>query len=252
MKLISGFKILKKHKMQAFLMIILSGLLFSLFGSVLNSNNKQKNSNSLEKMCKFQQNLCNEKKFKFATLSSQTLDIYNKKIPQKFLYSYSNNSSDENNNSECKYKKATGLSNYPINVITENSDSDNILETYSSMTNEVANQFKIILFTLTLLAFIINVSVFLNMLRENDANFCIERLCGAQKIDIDLEAFIPVFLVLLSADLLGFLILITFNELTISYLYVQFLIGIILIFTCTIVHFYMKKIQLVHYIGGKE
>jgi len=203
-------------------------------------------------MCKFQQNLCNEKKFKFATLSSQTLDIYNKKIPQKFLYSYSNNSSDENNNSECKYKKATGLSNYPINVITEKSDSDNILETYSSMTNEVANQFKIILFTLTLLAFIINVSVFLNMLRENDANFCIERLCGAQKIDIDLEAFIPVFLVLLSADLLGFLILITFNELTISYLYVQFLIGIILIFTCTIVHFYMKKIQLVHYIGGKE
>lgn len=203
-------------------------------------------------MCKFQQNLCNEKKFKFATLSSQTLDIYNKKIPQKFLYSYSNNSSDENNNSECKYKKATGLSNYPINVITEKSDSDNILETYSSMTNEVANQFKIILFTLILLAFIINVSVFLNMLRENDANFCIERLCGARQIDIDLEAFIPVFLVLLSADLLGFLILITFNELTISYLYVQFLIGIILIFTCTIVHFYVKKIQLAHYIGGKE
>ena len=203
-------------------------------------------------MCKFQQNLCNEKKFKFATLSRQMLNIYNKKIPQKFLYSYSNNSSDENNNSECKYKKATGLSNYPINVITENSDSDNILETYSSMTNEVANQFKIILFTLTLLAFIINVSVFLNMLRENDANFCIERLCGARQIDIDLEAFIPVFGVLLSADLLGFLILITFNELTISYLYVQFLIGIILIFTCTIVHFYMKKIQLVHYIGGKE
>ena len=120
------------------------------------------------------------------------------------------------------------------------------------MTNEVANQFKIILFTLILLAFIINVSVFLNMLRENDANSCIERLCGARQIDIDLEAFIPVFLVLLSADLLGFLILITFNELTISYLYVQFLIGIILIFTCTIVHFYMKKIQLVHYIGGKE
>lgn len=203
-------------------------------------------------MCKFQQNLCNEKKFKFATLSSQMLDIYNKKIPQKFLYSYSDDYSDKNNNSECIYKKATGLSNYPINVITENSDSDNILETYSSMTNEVANQFKIILFTLTLLAFIINVSVFLNMLRENDANFCIERLCGARQIDIDLEAFIPVFLVLLSADLLGFLILITFNELTISYLYVQFLIGIILIFTCTIVHFYMKKIQLVHYIGGKE
>lgn len=44
MKLISGFKILNKHKMQAFLMIILSGLLFSLFGSVLNSNNKQKKS----------------------------------------------------------------------------------------------------------------------------------------------------------------------------------------------------------------
>ena len=42
MKLISGFKILNKHKMQAFLMIILSGLLFSLFGSVLNYNNKQK------------------------------------------------------------------------------------------------------------------------------------------------------------------------------------------------------------------
>ena len=163
------------------------------------------------------------------------LNIYNKKIPQKFLYSYSDDYSDKNNNSECIYKKATGLSNYPINVITEKSDSDNILETYSSMTNEVANQFKIILFTLILLAFIINVSVFLNMLREND-----------------LEAFIPVFLVLLSADLLGFLILITFNELTISYLYVQFLIGIILIFTCTIVHFYMKKIQLVHYIGGKE
>lgn len=203
-------------------------------------------------MCKFQQNLCNEKKFKFATLSSQMLNIYNKKIPQKFLYSYSDDYSDKNNNSECIYKKATGLSNYPINVITEKSDSDNILETYSSMTNEVANQFKIILFTLILLAFIINVSVFLNMLRENDANFCIERLCGARQIDIDLEAFIPVFLVLLSADLLGFLILITFNELTISYLYVQFLIGIILIFTCTIVHFYMKKIQLVHYIGGKE
>ncbi len=245
-------------------------------------------------MCKFQQNLCNEKKFKFATLSSQMLNIYNKKIPQKFLYSYSDDYSDKNNNSECiykkgkntiysvkslqvsgkffeifnislangrsfssddytyNYKKATGLSNYPINVITEKSDSDNILETYSSMTNEVANQFKIILFTLILLAFIINVSVFLNMLRENDANFCIERLCGARQIDIDLEAFIPVFLVLLSADLLGFLILITFNELTISYLYVQFLIGIILIFTCTIVHFYMKKIQLVHYIGGKE
>lgn len=203
-------------------------------------------------MCKFQQNLCNEKKFKFATLSSQMLNIYNKKIPQKFLYSYSDDYSDKNNNSECIYKKATGLSNYPINVTTENSDSDNILETYSSMTNEVANQFKIILFTLILLAFIINVSVFLNMLRENDANFCIERLCGARQIDIDLEAFIPVFLVLLSADLLGFLILITFNELTISYLYVQFLIGIILIFTCTIVHFYMKKIQLVHYIGGKE
>ena len=180
------------------------------------------------------------------------LNIYNKKIPQKFLYSYSDDYSDKNNNSECKYKKAIGLSNYPINVITEKSDSDNILETYSSMTNEVANQFKIILFTLILLAFIINVSVFLNMLRENDANFCIERLCGARQIDIDLEAFIPVFLVLLSADLLGFLILITFNELTISYLYVQFLIGIILIFTCTIVHFYMKKIQLVHYIGGKE
>ena len=430
MKLISGFKILNKHKVQVFLMIILSGLLFSLFGSVLNSNQRQEKAKKefdktygtvklyktgenlsavdldnytdksgkkgLENMCQFKQKLCQEKEFKFTTIGSQMLNIYNKKIPKKFLYSYDSENPDATTVSSCitkhdkntiysvkslqitdkffeifnisiaeghrfskddfiyndkntipvilgndykkyfkigntfdaeymgtkrhyivigflrdksffydssscemsscntymiipaitpatktyfakeialdhtngiisskigakktanifeKHKKETGLTNYQIYVATDNKDDENILETYSSMTKEVANQFKIILAALTLLAFTINVSVFLNMLRENDANFCIERLCGARQVDIDFEAFVPVFVVLLNGNLLGFLILITFNELTISYLYVQILIGFILIATCTIVHFYMKKLHLHHYIGGKE
>ncbi|SFG64243.1 MacB-like core domain-containing protein [Lachnospiraceae bacterium C7] len=424
----SGLQILSKHKFQTLLMIILSTILFTLSGSILTSKGKQDsmkksydnnfgkvtfytvsenfsdielhnyssnpNKTAFNNICNFPKSLANKKEFKYTTLSSQMLNIYNKKIPNKFLYSYGLSDGNDdistdinkvkgsttysvkslqvssnffdifniklesgrifsdadytlNKNTSVsvilgneykklfklndeftaeymfnKYKfkvigfikeksffynsayntmascdryaiipaftpdiksdmskemsidhvpgiisskkgyektneifnnckKENNISTFPFHVYNTSSEY-NILSTYSSMTDEVANQFKIILCILTILSFIVNLSVFLNMLKENDGNFCIERLCGALQRDINLEAFVPVLTVLATSDLLGALILNRLDELSNSYMYVQVLILLIFTATCTVVHFYMKKIQLANYIGGKE
>lgn len=81
-------------------------------------------------------------------------------------------------------------------------EDQSILKKYSAMTNDVANQFIIMVFIIMFFGIIATTMTLCSMLRENRLNFGIEMLCGATKFDIFMIAFFLLLVILLLGDAL--------------------------------------------------
>ncbi len=127
-----------------------------------------------------------------------------------------------------------------------------VIGRYSKMTKQIAGQFKILVVLVTVFATVALILNMFSILRKNKYQFGIEMLCGSSYKGIFVESFGLVFAILLVGDMWASLILKAIGMGLYSLIFIQLLVGAVLIITCVSCYFYMKKMEIGKIIGGTE
>lgn len=153
-----------------------------------------------------------------------------------------------------QYQNEAGLSYWDLycSYPNGNNDTTNIFQTYSAMTSEVSNQFRIIVILILFFSSISITTMICNMLRENRTNFGIELLCGSSLKRISAQAFLMISFIILIGDILALSAMFNGNIGIKAFVTVQMTAILITVVVGTICAIYAKKMDLSSIIGGKE
>lgn len=151
-----------------------------------------------------------------------------------------------------QYLQEAGIEAWQIYILNPNAKTSSIFDTYSAMTNEVAQQFNIIVIILLAFGCMAMISVLCGMLRENHFVFGVSLLCGASFKNIALETIGLVGSILLIGDLFASFIMLLQKVAIISFLIVQVSVIVITIASCAACILYLKQMDISDIIGGKE
>lgn len=152
------------------------------------------------------------------------------------------------------YMQDTNVDNLDLNIIYPKAaqEGESIFDKYSAMTNEVANQFLIMVLIVMTFGIVATTVTICSMLRENRLNFGIEMLCGATKKDIFAVAFLFLLSVLLLSDALCSTVLFVSENNIFTLLYVQVVVIGMLVISGIISAIYVSKLPMHDIIGGNE
>ncbi len=152
-----------------------------------------------------------------------------------------------------QYLDESGIGDWEIKMIySEAAKKSNILETYSSMTDEVSKQFKIIVIVILIFSSVINIAIICSMLRENFQTFGVELLCGASFKNLISESAVVIAVLMLVSDFFASALLCIFSYPLTSVFIVQITVLTIMILSCVVCSFYINNMKLNNYLGGKE
>lgn len=130
---------------------------------------------------------------------------------------------------------------------------NNTIETYSSMTSEVSNHFKLILIALVIFTIISLTVSICGFVREQHHNYGVYILCGSSYSDLSINISMLTGLIILISTVIATLLLFI-----LSYSYIFGLIAVwiiafgIWLFITAITIIYLRKMSLKDIIGGKE
>lgn len=153
-----------------------------------------------------------------------------------------------------QYQNEAGLSYWNLYFLYPNGNNaiGNIFQTYSAMTSEVSNQFRIIVILILFFSIISIITMICNMLRENRTNFGIELLCGSSIKRISAQAFLMINIIIFIGDILALPAMLIGNIGIKAFVAVQMTAIFIAVIVGTICAVYAKKMDLGSIIGGKE
>lgn len=150
-----------------------------------------------------------------------------------------------------QYLNEAGLTNWDIYIVNPDYDNISSIETYASMTAEVAEQFTILVIIVLLFACISVVSVVCGILKESQIDLGILLLCGSSFAGISAIAAGVAGSILLAGDVMASLLL-ALNENLQAFVFVQMIVAIILLFSCSSCVLYLRSMNISEIVGGKE
>ena len=152
-----------------------------------------------------------------------------------------------------EYLSECGLKGWEFNIhyIGDDSKSD-IFSEFSSMTEEVARQLRMLIFLIFVFANLITLMVLCSMIRKNFSVFGTEMLCGSSIRDIICECGVVSVAISLMASICASLLLALFEYSAVAILLVWIAAVCIIMITLLVMGSFIKRMQLNTYIGGKE
>lgn len=142
---------------------------------------------------------------------------------------------------------------WKINVQNQtHSGGESVTDKYIRMTGQVAKQYTLLVFLVTIFTSISFFLCIIGILRRNRYAFSVEYLCGGSRHDIWLECMGFTGILLLIGDIISTTVLLLSGYRSQSILPIQLLTVILFLLFTTGCYFYIRKMNLTEIIGGNE